>query len=94
MLVGAVLLSAVSRKSSNPISAKRIRLFLHPEDDAKGSGYQLLQSKIAAASRRFWGKVLATESESTGYIRPVSDFIMSAWAEEQGFKGVFLALGL
>jgi len=44
----------------------------------------------------FWGKGFGNGSQNQlGYI-PVrySDFIMSAWAEEQGFKGVLLALGL
>jgi len=44
----------------------------------------------------FWGKGFGKGSQNQlGYI-PVrySDFIMSAWAEEQGFKGVLLALGL
>jgi len=69
---------------------------LHPEEDARGSGYQVLQSKIAVGSGGFWGKGFGNGSQNQlGYI-PVrySDFIMSAWAEEQGFKGVLLALGL
>src|ERR1700730_17179699 len=71
-------------------------LWQHREDDAKGSGYQLLQSEIAVGSGGFWGKGFGKGSQNQlGYI-PVrySDFIMSAWAEEQGFKGVLLALGL
>src|SRR3979409_1933705 len=79
-----------------PYQKERVTSFLHPEEDAKGSGYQVLQSKIAVGSGGFWGKGFGTGSQNQlGYI-PVrySDFIMSAWAEEQGFKGVLLALGL
>src|SRR5262249_53237508 len=53
-------------------------------------------SKIAVGSGGFWGKGFGNGSQNQlGYI-PVrySDFIMSAWAEEQGFKGVLIALGL
>jgi rod shape determining protein RodA len=96
LLVGAVFYPRVSRHLLKPYQRDRITSFLHPEDDAKGSGYQLLQSKIAVGSGGFWGKGFGNGSQNQlGYI-PVrySDFIMSAWAEEQGFKGVLLALGL
>jgi rod shape determining protein RodA len=96
LLVGAVFYPPVSRRLLKPYQRDRITSFLHPEDDAKGSGYQLLQSKIAVGSGGFWGKGFRNGSQNQlGYI-PVrySDFIMSAWAEEQGFKGVLVALGL
>jgi len=96
LLVGAVFYPPVSRHILKPYQRERITSFLHPEEDAKGSGYQLLQSKIAVGSGGFWGKGFGNGSQNQlGYI-PVrySDFIMSAWAEEQGFKGVLLALGL
>jgi rod shape determining protein RodA len=96
LLVGSVFYPPVSRHILKPYQRDRITSFLHPEDDAKGSGYQLLQSKIAVGSGGFWGKGFGNGSQNQlGYI-PVrySDFIMSAWAEEQGFKGVLLALGL
>jgi rod shape determining protein RodA len=96
LLVGSVFYPPVSRHILKPYQRERITSFLHPEEDAKGSGYQLLQSKIAVGSGGFWGKGFEHGSQNQlGYI-PVrySDFIMSAWAEEQGFKGVLLALGL
>jgi rod shape determining protein RodA len=96
LLVGAVFYPPVSRRILKPYQRERITSFLHPEEDAKGAGYQLLQSKIAVGSGGFWGKGFRNGSQNQlGYI-PVrySDFIMSAWAEEQGFKGVLLALGL
>ena len=96
LLVGAVFYPPVSRRILKPYQRDRITSFLHPEEDAKGSGYQLLQSKIAVGSGGFWGKGFGNGTQNQlGYI-PVrySDFIMSAWAEEQGFKGVLFALGL
>jgi rod shape determining protein RodA len=96
LLVGCVFFPPVSRHILKPYQRERITSFLHPENDPKGSGYQLLQSQIAVGSGGFWGKGFGNGSQNQlGYI-PVrySDFIMSAWAEEQGFKGVIVALGL
>jgi rod shape determining protein RodA len=96
LLVGCVFFPPVSRHILKPYQRDRITSFLHPENDPKGSGYQLLQSQIAVGSGGFWGKGFGNGSQNQlGYI-PVrySDFIMSAWAEEQGFKGVIVALGL
>jgi len=95
VLIG-VLMLPVGWHFLKPYQKERVTSFLHPEEDAKGSGYQVLQSKIAVGSGGFWGKGFGKGSQNQlGYI-PVrySDFIMSAWAEEQGFKGVLLALGL
>jgi rod shape determining protein RodA len=96
LVIGSVFYPPVSRHILKPYQRERITSFLHPEDDAKGSGYQLLQSKIAVGSGGFWGKGFGNGSQNQlGYI-PVrySDFIMAALAEEQGFKGVLVALGL
>lgn len=94
-LIG-VLMLPVAWHVLKPYQKERVTSFLHPEEDAKGSGYQVLQSKIAVGSGGFWGKGFGNGSQNQlGYI-PVrySDFIMAALAEEQGFKGVLLALGL
>jgi rod shape determining protein RodA len=91
-----VLMLPVGWHFLKPYQKERVTSFMHPEEDAKGSGYQVLQSKIAVGSGGFWGKGFGNGTQNQlGYI-PVrySDFIMSAWAEEQGFKGVLVALGL
>jgi rod shape determining protein RodA len=79
-----------------PYQKERVSTFLHPEDDPKGSGYQILQSKIAVGSGGFWGKGLGNESQNQLGFVPVrySDFILAALAEELGFVGVFAVLGL
>jgi rod shape determining protein RodA len=94
-LIGLLMLP-IGWRVLKPYHRERVTSFLHPEEDAKGSGYQVLQSKIAVGSGGFWGKGFGNGTQNQlGYI-PVrySDFIMSAWAEEQGFKGVLVALGL
>jgi rod shape determining protein RodA len=95
LLIGLLMLPLAWRVLK-PYQKERVTSFLHPENDAKGSGYQVLQSKIAVGSGGFWGKGFGNGSQNQlGYI-PVrySDFIMAALAEEQGFKGVLVALGL
>ncbi|HYA98553.1 MAG TPA: rod shape-determining protein RodA [Methylomirabilota bacterium] len=95
-LIVAVWILPVGLKVLKPYQRERITSFLHPEDDPKGSGYQLQQSKIAVGSGGFWGKGFGNGSQNQLGFVPVrySDFILAAWAEEQGFKGVLFALGL
>src|SRR5580698_7224231 len=44
------------RKHLKPYQQQRIQTFLHPEEDQRGAGYQILQSEIAVGSGGFWGK--------------------------------------
>lgn len=73
---------------------QRIQTFLHPEEDQRGAGYQILQSEIAVGSGGFWGKGFGKGSQNQLGFVPVrySDFILAALAEEQGFIGVCLVL--
>ncbi len=79
-----------------PYQKERVTTFLRPEEDPRGSGYQLLQSKIAVGSGGVWGKGIGKGSQNQGGFVPVrySDFILAALAEELGFAGVFVALSL
>lgn len=80
----------------HPYQRQRLESFLRPESDPLGSGYQLLQSKIAIGSGGLWGKGTAQGTQTRGAFLPVpqADFIMSAFAEEHGFIGVLVVLGL
>jgi rod shape determining protein RodA len=95
LLAGAMMLP-VGWHFLKPYQKERVTTFMHPEDDPKGSGYQILQSKIAVGSGGFWGKGLGHGSQNQLGFVPVrySDFILAALAEETGFAGVFLALVL
>jgi rod shape determining protein RodA len=77
-----------------PYQQQRIQTFLHPEDNPRGSGYQILQSEIAVGSGGFWGKGFGKGSQNQLGFVPVrySDFILAALAEEQGFIGVCVVL--
>ncbi len=74
----------------------RIETFLNPNSDVLGSGYQVRQSKIAVGSGGFSGKGLRGGTQSQLRFLPVqhTDFILAVLAEEWGFLGVILVLGL
>jgi len=74
----------------------RIYSFLDPNLDPKGAGYQKIQSQIAVGSGGLAGKGYKQGSQSQlGYIPARhTDFIFSVLAEENGFVGVAVVLGL
>lgn len=74
----------------------RIRTFMNPEADPLGSGYHIIQSKIAVGSGGFWGKgfIQGTQSQLSFLPERHTDFAFSVFAEEWGFLGSFTLLFL
>jgi rod shape determining protein RodA len=74
----------------------RISTFLDPSQDAKGAGYQQIQASITVGSGGLTGKGFRHGTQGQLRFLPVAhnDFIFSVLAEEQGFAGVLVALGL
>ena len=68
---------------------ERLTLFLHPEKNPLGGGYQLIQSRIAIGSGELWGKGLyqGTQTQLNFIPEQHTDFIFSAVGEELGFIG-------
>lgn len=79
-----------------PYQRGRIASFLDPYRDPQGAGYQMIQSMIAVGSGRVWGKGLGYGSQSHLHFlpEPHADFIFAAYAEEWGFAGSAILLGL
>jgi rod shape determining protein RodA len=77
---------------------ERLLVFLHPDRDATGAGWNLNQSLIAVGSGGLTGKgYLQGTQNSLGYLpRTVSpnDFLFSVIAEEKGFVGSVCVVGL
>ena len=75
---------------------ERILNFLNPERDPLGSGYHIVQSKIAIGSGGLFGKgyLQGTQSQLRFIPEQHTDFIASVLGEEFGFIGVMLVLGL
>ena len=73
----------------------RILVFLNPEMDSLGSGYQIIQSKIAIGSGGFFGKgfLLGSQSRLNYLPEKHTDFIFTLISEEFGFLGsIFIIL--
>jgi rod shape determining protein RodA len=79
-----------------PYQKQRISTFLDPTQDAKGAGYQQIQARITVGSGGLTGKGFKQGTQGQLRFLPVAhnDFIFSVLAEEQGFAGVLVALGL
>jgi rod shape determining protein RodA len=75
---------------------KRLIVFLDPQSDPQASGYQLLQSQVAIGSGGLIGKGFTEGSQKRLAFLPEqqTDFIFAVLAEELGFIGVIVALGL
>ena len=75
---------------------QRIETFLDPEQDPRGAGYQQIQARITVGSGGLWGKGFREGTQGQLRFLPVAhnDFIFSVLAEEQGFVGVIVVLGL
>jgi rod shape determining protein RodA len=74
----------------------RITTFLDPEKDPRGDGYQQIQARITVGSGGLMGKGFTHGTQGQYKFLPVAhnDFIFSVLAEEQGYVGVLIMLGL
>jgi rod shape determining protein RodA len=73
---------------------RRVMIFLNPEQDLLGDGYNIMQSKIAIGSGGLYGKGLLNGSQVQLSFLPEkhTDFIFTILAEEFGFYGVIAVL--
>lgn len=74
---------------------RRIRGWLDPWKDAQDTGYNLIQSLYAIGSGGLIGAGLGMSHQKLYYLPfQYTDFIFSVWAEEWGFVGSALLIGL
>jgi rod shape determining protein RodA len=75
---------------------ERFLIFLHPESDPSGAGYNILQARITAGSGGFLGQGYLNGSQSQLEFIKVqySDFIFSVVAEQFGFIGSVVLIAL
>ncbi len=73
---------------------QRVLTFLNPEQDPLGSGYHIIQSKIAIGSGGLHGKgwLLGTQSQLEFLPERHTDFIFAVFSEEFGLIGVSVLL--
>lgn len=88
--------SVVIQRFLKDYQKKRILVFLNPDLDPHGSGYNVIQSKIAVGSGGVIGKGFLKGSQAQlGFLpEKSSDFIFSVVAEEWGFIGSLILIAL
>ena len=97
MLVAGLLAAPIAWKFVlKDYQKSRISTFIDPSQDAKGAGYQQIQARITVGSGGLTGKGFKQGTQGQLRFLPEvdNDFVFSVLAEEQGFAGVLVALGL
>jgi rod shape determining protein RodA len=95
-LVGVLAAPIAWKFALQDYQKERISTFLDPSQDARGAGYQQIQARITVGSGGLWGKGFQEGTQGQLRFLPVAhnDFIFSVLAEEHGFAGVIVTLGL
>lgn len=93
ILIGALLLGILIYLE--PYRRDRLTVFLNPEHDPQGSGYQVRQALIAIGSGGIWGRGFGMSRQKFQYLpEPVGDSIFAVAAEEFGFIGATVMIFL
>lgn len=96
LLVGLLAVGVVwkSGKVLKPYQKARLTSFMNPDDDPKGTGYQIRQSLIAVGDGGVTGRGAAKGTQTQGDFLPIpyTDFIFAAFCEEHGFIGAVVVL--
>jgi len=78
-----------------PYRLHRLLSFLHPQNDASNTGYQVTQGRVGMATGRWFGVGIGAGREKTGYLPNAhTDFIFAVIGEEVGFVGCVLVVAL
>ena len=79
-----------------PFQRSRLLVFLHPDADLQGVGWNLNQSKIAVGSGELFGKGLhhGTQTQLNFVPEHSRDFIFTVVGEELGYVGSLALIGL
>lgn len=91
-LVGLAMGAAVIAK---PYRVERLVTFLHPFNDPDGAGYHMIQSMVAVANGRVFGRGLGFGLQKFGYLpADRSDFLFAVICEELGLVGAAVVIVL
>ncbi|MGL5722201.1 MAG: rod shape-determining protein RodA [Brevinema sp.] len=88
------LVSAAATKILKPYQWSRLLIFINPEFDRLGTGYNVLQAQIAIGAGGWFGQGLFQGTQNLRRFLPEkhTDFIFAIIAEETGFVGSFFVL--
>ncbi len=95
-VVGVASLPLIYKYVLSEYQQKRIQVFLSPELEPMGSGYNVIQSKIAVGSGQLWGKgyLHGTQNQMDYLPAKSTDFIFGVISEELGFIGAMLVIAV
>jgi len=96
LMVAGLISAPIGWQFLREYQRQRVLTFLNPESDPLGSGYHIIQSKIALGSGGLFGKGFMQGSQSHLSFLPEkqTDFIFTMLAEEFGLVGGLGLLGL
>ncbi|MDR0684426.1 MAG: rod shape-determining protein RodA [Spirochaetaceae bacterium] len=96
ILILALCVSFAGQKVLKPYQLMRLIVFLDPEIDPRGSGWNIIQSITAIGSGGMLGKgyLQGTQSHYRFLPQQSTDFIFSIYSEEWGFIGGMMVLTL
>jgi len=95
VIAGVTAVVVAATTIIKPYQLQRLRIWRHPEVDPQGSGYNIIQSLIAFASGGFSGVGYGGSIQKLYYLPEChTDFIFAIIAEEMGFVGCLLVIGL
>lgn len=91
-----VVILPIGYYALKPYQKDRLVSFIYPDRDPRGTGFQVIQSRIAVGNGGMWGRGAKDSSQThLGFLPvPHTDFIFSSFAEEHGFVGIVVALVL
>ena len=95
-IIGILCGSVMYKFGLKEYQRQRILTFIDPTADAKGSGYNAIQSEIAIGSGKFSGKGFMKSSQASLNYLPENhtDFVFSILNEEWGFLGSIFLIAL
>ncbi len=96
MLILGFFSGTLVKNQMKDYQQKRLEVFLSPESDPRGAGYNLLQARIAIGSGGILGRGVFSGTQSRlGFVpERHTDFILAVVGEELGFWGMLLVTGL
>ncbi len=95
MLGGSVVGMAKGASFMLPYQLQRIVIWLNPESDPLGAGYNIIQSMVAFASGGLWGCGYGASKQKLAWLPEAhTDFIFAVIGEELGFIGCVFVIGL
>ena len=95
IIAAAIISVIIIFPESVSYAQSRVEMWLHPERDLKGAGYQAYQSLLAIGSGGLFGLGLGNGRQKHLHLpEPQNDFIFSVVCEELGFVGGIAVIAL